>query len=227
MFAREVIGPAVVYCGDSRDVLCDVPRYTSIVTDPPYGIEDMVGGYGRSGKTIANDKDLSVCSQVINMAWDRHDDLWMASFYSSRITPKFMLEMPSAHYVGEVVWDKCAPGMGAGIRYQHENVALFKKGDVKPVDTIFSTIRYMRLADEHPHQKPVEVMMTLCKLVGGTVLDPFMGSGSTGVACLRLGIPFIGIELTEEYFQKSCERLYAEHSKPDMFAEVSEQVGLF
>jgi site-specific DNA-methyltransferase (adenine-specific) len=59
----------------------------------------------------------------------------------------------------------------------------------------------------HPTVKPIELMAYLCRLVtpaGGTVLDPFMGSGTTGVACQKLGRAFIGIELDPEYFAIAC-----------------------
>ena len=74
----------------------------------------------------------------------------------------------------------------------------YRKGDTKPTTERKNT---------HPTVKPVELMKYLCRLVtpkGGTVLDPFMGSGSTGMAAKDEGFDFIGIEKEEEYF-KICE----------------------
>lgn len=72
----------------------------------------------------------------------------------------------------------------------------------------------------HPTQKPVALMSELVALFsnpGETILDPFMGSGSTGVAALRLGRKFIGIEIDERYFDIACERIAAEHAQPRLF----------
>jgi site-specific DNA-methyltransferase (adenine-specific) len=66
--------------------------------------------------------------------------------------------------------------------------------------------------NNHPTVKPVKLMEYLCNLItppGGTVLDPFMGSGSTGVAAKNLGFEFIGIEMNEEYFEIAEKRLEA------------------
>ena len=64
---------------------------------------------------------------------------------------------------------------------------------------------------------------------GQTILDPFMGSGTTGVACAKLGRKFIGIELKPKYFDIACERIEAAYKQPDLFVEPpakAVQVGL-
>jgi site-specific DNA-methyltransferase (adenine-specific) len=66
---------------------------------------------------------------------------------------------------------------------------------------------------------------------GGTILDPFMGSGTTGVACAKLGRKFIGIEIEPAYFDIACKRIEAAYAEPDMFIEppkpaVQEDMGL-
>jgi DNA modification methylase len=71
----------------------------------------------------------------------------------------------------------------------------------------------------HPTSKPVGLMMDLCNLTEGKVLDPFMGSGSTGVACAKLGRSFVGIELDETYFNIACDRIRKAYAQPDMFVE--------
>lgn len=63
----------------------------------------------------------------------------------------------------------------------------------------------------HPTQKPVDLMEWCVKRTTGTVLDPFMGSGSTGVACARLGRKFFGIEIVPEYFDIACDRIGKAH----------------
>jgi len=73
---------------------------------------------------------------------------------------------------------------------------------------------------EHPTEKPVPLMMDLVGLYsnpGQTVLDPFMGSGTTGIACTRLGRKFIGIEINPAFFDLSCRRIEAASRQPDLF----------
>lgn len=77
-------------------------------------------------------------------------------------------------------------------------------------------------ANEHPTQKPVALMQDLVGLfsnTGATILDPFMGSGTTGVACVKLGRKFIGIEIEPKYFDIACRRIEEAHKQPDMFLE--------
>lgn len=71
----------------------------------------------------------------------------------------------------------------------------------------------------HPNEKPVELMMRLCAKVPGLILDPCMGSGSTGVAAIKLGRKFIGCEVVPEYFEIACERIAAAWSQPRLFAD--------
>lgn len=70
---------------------------------------------------------------------------------------------------------------------------------------------------EHPTQKPVALMSWCLQKNKGTVLDPFMGSGTTGVACVKAGRRFIGIEREPSYFDIACRRIDAAYNQPDMF----------
>lgn len=78
-----------------------------------------------------------------------------------------------------------------------------------------------RQPKQHPHQKPQALMETCIKMAGGEgpVLDPFMGSGSTGVACVKLGRAFVGVEIDPNYFDIACKRIEAAYAQPDMFVE--------
>lgn len=80
---------------------------------------------------------------------------------------------------------------------------------------------------EHPTEKPVSLMKELVSLFtnkGQTILDPFMGSGTTGVACVKLGRKFIGIELEEKYFGIACERIRKAYDQPDLFIEDQKKI---
>ena len=75
--------------------------------------------------------------------------------------------------------------------------------------------------NSHPTQKPIEVMKWCLSFLpkAEIILDPFMGSGTTGVACVKLGRKFIGIELEERYFNIACKRIEQAYRQPDMFVE--------
>jgi site-specific DNA-methyltransferase (adenine-specific) len=77
-------------------------------------------------------------------------------------------------------------------------------------------LTYYRVGEVHPHEKPIQVMHNLCRIISGeTILDPFMGSGTTGVAAVQLKKNFIGIEIDPKYFDISCKRI-SEATKQEM-----------
>ena len=71
----------------------------------------------------------------------------------------------------------------------------------------------------HPTPKPLDLMRHLINRVAGNIADPFMGSGTTGVACMQLGRKFIGIELEPKYFDIACRRIEQAHNQPRLFQE--------
>lgn len=89
------------------------------------------------------------------------------------------------------------------------------------LDTVVRVLDYRRSdpGREHPTQKPVGVMEWSISHTKGakTILDPFMGSGTTGVACVKLGRKFIGIEMESRYFDIACKRIEDAYKQPDMF----------
>lgn len=206
---EERIGGQRLILGDCLEVMPLLGRFDAVVTDPPYGIEDIVGGYGRGGvHKIANDKTLDVALAALNMCGELWDDLRIIAFYSCKVTAKFLNGIDALDYFGEIIWDKRVPGLGANFRYQHENAAIFTKGKPGPVGTGFSVISIARNPELHPHQKPIPLMEKVLAISGGSVvLDPFMGSGSTLVACQKLGHQGTGIELDPEYFDIACRRV--------------------
>lgn len=227
----EQIGDATLYQGDCRDIIPTLGPIDSVVSDPPYGTDGITTdgrGYGRrqnhlnNETIILNDKNLDCCFEAINLVSTRYNNFRMLVFYSCRLTDEFFSKAGLfGVYKGEIIWDKKAPGLGLGnnIRYQHENIAVFEKGEPPPMtDSVISVITDMRTPILHPHQKPPTLMQHLCKVAGGeTILDMFMGSGSTGVAALTLRKKFIGIELDERHFETACRRI----------TEASKQDGLF
>lgn len=206
----EIIGSATLILGDCRKVIPALDDIGAVVTDPPYGIDPEGAGYGRSGRAIEGDKDLTVCHEALRLAAGSLGLGWMLAFYSGRVTPQFHAPEIGADYFGEIMWDKRAPGMGAGLRYQHEDIAVYRVGEPPDLKPIFSVQSFYRVGQQHPHEKPVELMKRLIEaaaVMPGRVLDPFMGSGSTGVAAVQLGIGFVGIERDPAYFEVACKRL--------------------
>ena len=217
---KEVIGNATLYLGDCLEILPTLPKVDAVITDPPYGTQNLAGGYGRRqnwdigdglGRVIQNDEDLGAITVAFPMLLERIDNGWMMVFYAARRTPLFVAATAGGEWFGSVVWDKCAPGLGYHIRYAHEDVAVFKIGTPERAkQPLLSIIRCATDSENHPHAKPPLVLNPLVAWAashGGIVLDPYMGSGSTGVACMNLGRKFIGVEIEKKYFDIACERI--------------------
>ena len=134
-----------------------------------------------------------------------------------------------------VVWDKGPMGMGWHYRRSYETVLVGEKrgGACRWYDTTdkveniirpgFRGIRKIIPSKaEHPTPKPVELahhFIELHSMAGHVVLDPFMGGGTTGVACVQLGRKFIGIEIEPKYFDIACKRIEEATRQPRLFAE--------
>jgi len=233
--------------GDCLEYMKTLPdgAVDAVITDPPYGTHDLGGGYGRrqlwsidgrNGRKIENDIDLS----MIDAAYPEFRRLvingWAAVFYAARKTPQFVASTSSEEWFGNLVWDKAAPGLGYHIRYSHEDIAIFRLGSPhRPQDAIISVIRAPRVSKLHPHEKPPSLIRPIIDWVsskGAVVLDPFMGSGTTGVACMQLGRRFIGCEIDPSYFDIAAKRIADAAAQPPLFtldssAEKDKQMGLF
>jgi len=224
---KEVIGDCTLYLGDCLEVMPMLGKVDAVVTDPPYGTQDLGGGYGRrqlhsengrDGRTIANDFDLSTMEAAFKCL--PIDECFVLAFYAARRSYEFAKAIAPLEFVGEIIWDKRQMGLGYTVRYAHESIAVLKAGkNPRPLFAIESVISVHQQEKTHPHQKPVELMERLVSWQAGTVLDPFMGSGTTGVACVKLGRKFIGIELDEKYFDIACKRIEEAYLQPDMFIE--------
>lgn len=126
------------------------------------------------------------------------------------------LESSGLQYRNMIVWDKGAPALGNGFRPTHEIILHYAKSNPKFYALTGSNVirqSRIRAADKmHQTQKPVQVLAKLIEVVtpeGGTVLDPFCGSGSTGEACMKLYRNFIGIEKAEVHYRTAEARLNA------------------
>jgi len=230
-----IIGDCTLYLGDCREVLPTLGKVDAVVTDPPYGI-------GESSKRAAT---RGRSSALVKRAYQRDyggNDKWDHEPPSSD-TIKFMREMsawqvffggnffdlpPSSCWL---VWDKLNSGDFADCELAWTNLPKA----VRRIQYRWNgMIREERdIPREHLTQKPIGVMTWAIGHIPPsslTILDPFMGSGTTGVACVKLGRKFIGIEIEERYFDIACKRIEAAEAQPDLFIEAApkqEQLALF
>ena len=209
----------VIYLGDCRDILPHLPKVDLVLTDPPFGTQELGGGYGRrqlhsvngrDGRTITNDSDLSVLAESWPLMRPLLQGRFAFIFYAPRRMPEFC-DIVRNEWFGELVWDKCAPGLGYTVRYQHESIAVLKIGEPeKPSGGALISVQRFNRTDvqEHPHEKPIELLKACIEWSQAQlILDPFMGSGTTLRAAKDLGRKCIGIEIEEKYCEIAARRL--------------------
>jgi len=218
-FRQERIGDCWLIQGDCREVLPLLPKVDAVVTDPPYGIGHS-SNHGASWQRtqIANDADTSARDWVASWSGELP-----AVFFGTWKTP------PIATARTCVVWDK-GPASGMGdlslpwkpsfeLAYICGNGWVGARGEGVLRGPVIVT--WESAGRVHPHQKPPWLAEHFMDRLpqAKTILDPFMGSGTTGVACVKLGRKFIGIELEPKYFDISCKRIRDAYAQPDMFVE--------
>lgn len=226
-----------VKVGDALEALKQMETETidAIITDPPYGAGGRTEAERMKGRAMTGSDSpwskrwfLGDGISTAGLVWLLRSVAFEATrllrpggsllvFCDWRMWSSIVPAMESAGLGLQqmIVWDKGSPGLGVGFRATHELVAHLRKGSGPYFSRNGSNvIRHARVVrgKEHPTQKPVEVMEQLLEVVtpeGGLVVDPFCGSGTTGVACLRRGRRFVGIDRDPEYVQIARRRLQA------------------
>lgn len=218
------IGDATLYHGDCLEILPTLPKVDAVVTDPPYGIgydpsvHKLYDGKENGRERIIGDDvepDLSPVFSIpaaSKVVWGAenfyrqlpHRGRWICWHKRSGVTRPN--SMPSGDF--ELAWMDKKTGF-----YKFVNV--IHGGAINADSTAGNNQKR-----EHPTQKPVRLMEFCIEQCGNplTVLDPFMGSGTTGVACANLGRKFIGIEIERKYFDIACERIAAAYAQGRLFA---------
>lgn len=217
----EHIGAATLYLGDCRDVLPTLGAVDAVVTDPPYGI----GADSAMHKTGGTQHGAALAAKRFYAAtdWDRETidaDLIASIIAIARHSVIFggnYYTLPPARCW--LIWDKEVNGAFADAEMAWTNLD-------KPVRLIRHMWNGMlRKGQEerntHPTQKPLGVMKWCIGHlpVAETILDPFMGSGTTGVAAVEMGRKFIGIERDPGYFDIACRRIEQAQRQSDMFIQ--------
>lgn len=223
----ETIGNATLYLGDCLEILPTLEKVEAVITDPPYGVTyQSNAATGKGTIPITNDGtriSLSVYRRLVRLLpknvpvlwftrWDAWPDVW--EILASQLPVK-----------GLLVWDKGTPGMGDLSHWGCSHELIASAGEIKLRGSRDSSIlRFNGVPSgnrHHPTEKPVELFKYLVGKVTDaeqTVVDPFMGSGTTGVACMDINRKFVGIEIERNFFDIACERVAAAQSQGRLFA---------
>mgnify|MGYP003648475865 CR=1 FL=1 len=205
--------------GDCLERMKEIPdgSVDMILTDPPYGMDFQSNYRASKYSKIKNDKDLSWldvwAGEIYRAAADNTAHYVFCSFHN---VDKFKQSLEKKFKIKNMlVWEKNNTSMGdlkADFAPKYEMIIFIQKGrrfiNGKRDPNI---LKFNRTGNKlHPTQKPVDLLQYLMEKFsdeGAVILDPFMGSGSTGVAAKNLNRNFIGIELDENYFNIAKERI--------------------
>lgn len=204
----EYIGRATLYLGDCRDVLDGLPENAALVSDVPYGVAYSSGWDNKfRGVKIANDETVA-CRDHILREW-----VGPALIFGSWKAPR-----PEG-VKALLVWEKGTVGMGdLSLPWFPNTEEIYVIGDGWTGTRTSSVLRYYVRNEFHPTEKPVDLMRALiAKCAPPIIVDPFMGSGSTGVAAVLEGRDFIGCEIEPKYFDIACKRIEDAQRQGDMF----------
>lgn len=211
-----VIGDATLYCGDCRDILSTLGKVDAVVADPPYGLGAKWVGGGGSRKstwnfspTEAQSWDGAISSSLLDaVAIGIEAIVWGGNYY----------DLPPSRCW--LIWDKMQPDTWTTGQCE---MAWTNIDRPTRVFRMCQAVAHDEMRPkEHPTQKPVSLVRWSIKWLRttGTILDPFMGSGTTGVACAWLGRKFIGIEIDPRYFDIACRRIEEAQRQGDMFRNI-------
>jgi len=209
------IGNATLYLGNCAEILPTLNNIDSVVTDPPYGMAFQSNFRFVKHLKIANDETPELANEVINWAIENANH----SVYAfGRWDNLYNYPKPKSL----ITWVKNNWSMG-DLNHEHARqteVAFFYNGKAHkfPKQRPTDVVNFARTNNEnHPTEKPVGLMQIFVDWTEGIVLDPFMGSGTTGVACAKMGKTFVGIEQEQKYFDVACKRIELAYAQPDMF----------
>lgn len=209
---KETIGRATLYLGDCRDVLPGLDQVDAVVTDPPYGI--LSGASGRGAGKLKGRKLNVADTQWDNLAPD--DELIFSCIKKGRdaiVWGGNYFALPPCR--GVLVWDKQQPWPN----FSAAELAWTTLDRPCSMFRLSSSHGDKGVNNDHPTVKPLELMKWCLSFVrdAKSILDPFTGSGSTGVAAVQMGREFIGIERDSGYFDIACRRIEDAQRQGDMF----------
>lgn len=216
----EKIGNATLYLGDCHEVLPVLPKVDALVTDPPYEISASGGGIGGKRQYLTD----------IRGHIDAGFEIGMLSAFENWLVfcgkPQLMDLMMQATNQGLRwqlrTWNKTNPTPLTNANYLPDTEYMVHafKTHVWQGKKRWIVGNVEKSGFDHPTVKPQYVMLDALQCAsnyGDTVLDCFMGSGSTGVACMTLGRKFIGVEREPKYFEIACERIRMAQAQATLF----------
>ena len=208
------IGDATLYLGDCMEILPTIDKVDAVITDPPYGINE-------NSKKVASRKKLAAPKDYGDFDWDKAPPpdaliklIRTKGQFQAFFGGNYFNLPPTSCWL---VWDKLNSGDFADCELAWTN---WPKAVRRIQWSWNGMIRQGNEQRYHPTQKPLEVMKWLIELCpkSYTILDPFMGSGTTGVAAIQLGRKFIGIEREPKYFEIACKRIEQAVAQGQLFA---------
>jgi tRNA G10 N-methylase Trm11 len=209
----EHIGRATLYLGDCRDVLPTID-VRAIITDPPYGTGWAKGG-GKVGEFNAQHEKPDWDVFTTDWLEPYVDSVYVAAFCAPSFLDKLVPVFPRPH-IGRYRKTNVRPG-GRQFEFIVANQPWSNAREA------WETVQYNGDNEFHPTQKPIGVMQwciasaPYCE----QIVDPFMGSGTTGVAASLFARPFIGIERDPDYFDIACKRIDQAQRQGDFFVEAA------
>lgn len=226
----EVIGNATLHLGDCREILPTLPKVDAVITDPPYADRthkmaktNKGKGHGTALVTFAalTDEDFAACAQQ----WIAAAAGWVVATCDYRHA-RLAFDLPEFVRLGAWVKPNPMPQISADRPGQgFETVLILNAGEVKKAWNRgggSGVWTFPVIGDaEVSTQKPIGLIRAFVSdftNYGQTVADPFMGSGTTGVACMDLGRGFVGIEKDPERFGIACRRIDDAQRQTRMFA---------
>ena len=217
----ERIGDCLLLQGDCREVMPVLPKVDAVVTDPPYGIGVDRSMAANSG--TKHGKALAAKRTYVASGWDdepigaAHISMMLGGADQAIIFGGNYFPLPPSRCW--LVWDKKVNGEFADCELAWTNL----DKPVKRIEWMWNGMlrKGQEQRNTHPTQKPVGVMEWCINHLPAarTILDPFMGSGTTGVACVNLDRQFIGVELDPGYFDIACKRVDDATRQPRLFSE--------
>ena len=213
---KEILAEGIeIWLGDCRDVLPLIGRVDAVVTDPPYGVGLKYRITKHSSRTASvkyQDDEQFVLNEIIPRV---SEALALATVGAVTCGNRHLQAYPKAQDIGTVFFANGAGrspfGFNCGnpILYYGKCPYLAKGKGSRPNGV--SATHWLSEEVDHPCPKPVRMMQWLVVRVSDeieqTILDPFMGSGTTGVACVNLGRKFIGVEIEPKYFDIARRRI--------------------
>ena len=201
---QMTIGNATLYCGDCMDILPTLPKVDAVITDPPYGINanKQTLGKGKKDFVRGGDWDDSAPELALCVGAGTLLCFWGGNYFAD--------QLPVSN--DWLIWHKKNDGRS----FSECELAWTNFGK----QTRHISHHWAGEEKNHPTQKPLPIMHWCIEQAGNpqTILDPFMGSGTTGVAAIQLGRKFIGIEREERYFEIACRRIEQAVAQGQLFA---------